>query len=710
MMELWVRGMRYRLFGWACFLFLVSTLGLRALAVVPWFPLGPYGGDARAIAQDPSDAHHLFLGTANGWIYESRNGGHDWARLAQIAHRNDLVIDHMLIDPENPKRLIVGTWVVDRPEGGLYVSIDGGKTWYDQAQMRGQSIRSLARASQDPRYLVAGTLKGVFRSSDNGDHWALISPPGSTEIHEVESVAIDPTDPDVIYAGTWHLPWKTTDGGKNWENIKNGIIDDSDVFSIIIDPQHPKTVYASACSGIYKSYDAGVQFRKINGIPSSARRTRKLTQDPRFLGTVYAGTTEGLYRTLDGGMQWVRLTGGDVIVNDVWVDPTNSQHLLLATDRGGVLVSFDGGAIFESSNTGFSARQVVSYVMDAKGSGRMYVGVVNDKTTGGVFTSSDGGIHWAQQSTGLGGRDVFSLASLPSGTVLAGTGHGVFRLAEDEWKDSSVLLPPPAPEAAKPEPHKAPATGKPATKKAAPATRGKVVHKANVAFYYGAPANTKTRKKTPPARKPVRSTPPPAPTRMDEVIYALEPIGSTVFAGTTRGIVRSEDDGASWSPVVTLAMPDARFLAGNPKMLLAATLKRMALSVDMGKTWDTVALPADLTQIGAVAVDELGNLWVGGREGVYYSTDLGENWKTLKNLFITQVDNIHFDALQHRILVTSSASPFAFSVTLPEYKVNYVETGWNLRFVRPVGDHLIGASLFDGMVVQPRMVNSKFGK
>jgi len=52
----------------------------------------------------------------------------------------------------------------------------------------------------------------------------------------VESLAIDPTDPDVVYAGTWHLPWKTTDGGKTWSNIKQGIIDDSDVFSIIIDP------------------------------------------------------------------------------------------------------------------------------------------------------------------------------------------------------------------------------------------------------------------------------------------------------------------------------------------------------------------------------------------------------------------------------------------------------------------------------------------
>ena len=130
---------------------------------------------------------------------------------------------------------------------------DGGLTWQGQAEMKGQSVRALASAPSDPKIMVAGTLKGVYRTDDSGVHWKLISPEGSTEIHEVESIAIDPVDPKIIYAGTWHLPWKTVDGGAHWTNIKQGIIDDSDVFSIIVDPKSPQTVYASACSGIYKS-------------------------------------------------------------------------------------------------------------------------------------------------------------------------------------------------------------------------------------------------------------------------------------------------------------------------------------------------------------------------------------------------------------------------------------------------------------------------
>ena len=153
-------------------------------------------------------------------------------------------------------------------------------------------------------------------------------------------------DPDIIYAGTWHLPWKTTDGGKNWHNIKKGVIDDSDVFSIIVDPTQPKIVFASACSGIYKSENAAELFKKIQGIPSTARRTRVLKQDPANHDVVYAGTTEGLYKTLDGGKSFQRMTGPDVIVNDVFVDPQDSNHVLVAADRGGVLMSQDAAASF----------------------------------------------------------------------------------------------------------------------------------------------------------------------------------------------------------------------------------------------------------------------------------------------------------------------------------------------------------------------------
>ncbi|MCL2660627.1 MAG: hypothetical protein FWD64_08940, partial [Acidobacteriaceae bacterium] len=231
------------------FLLLLAVLCLPSAAAIQWLPFGPYGGDARALAADPHDSAHVYLGTVNGLIYESRDGGRRWERLARIDGRDDFIVDAIIVDPANSRRILAGVYELSSPQGGLYISEDGGRTWISQPDMAGQSIRAMAYAPSDSRTVVAGTLTGVYRSQDGGVHWQLISP----EIHEIASVAIDPKDPNIIYAGTWHLPWKTTDGGEHWTNIKKGVIEDSDVFSIIVDPEQPNVVYASACSGIYKS-------------------------------------------------------------------------------------------------------------------------------------------------------------------------------------------------------------------------------------------------------------------------------------------------------------------------------------------------------------------------------------------------------------------------------------------------------------------------
>ena len=61
------------------------------------------------------------------------------------------------------------------------------------------------------------------------------------------------------------------------------------------------------------------------------------------------------------------------------------------------------------------------------------------------------------------------------------------------------------------------------------------------------------------------------------------------------------------------------------------------------------------------------------------------------------------------MLLTTAVSTMIFSVQLPTHKVSYWDTGWKLRFARPVGDHLLGVTLYDGIVVQPKMVDSGFG-
>jgi photosystem II stability/assembly factor-like uncharacterized protein len=641
----------------------LSVLGLATLMLVHpaaaraassrWISVGPAGGDARAFASSPTDPHHLYLGTTDSWIYESVNDGATWMRLAQLGKVDDLVVDNLVIDESDPRTLYAGAWQMDENGGGIYISHDGGRTWTSNPEMEGKSVRSLAQAPSNPKMLVAGAISGVYRSKDGGRTWTQISPQSSGEIHKVESIAIDPNDPRIIYAGTWHLPWKTTDGGATWHNIKEGLIDDSDVFSIILDPKFPSTVYLSACSGIYKSESAGEQFKKVQGIPSTARRTRVLMQDPKNLNVVYAGTTEGLYKTLDGGTAWTRMTGPDVIINDIYVDPQNPQRVLLATDRSGVLASDNAGASFEASNRGISQRQVTALLQDARHPETMYAGVVNDKLYGGVFVTEDGGRNWTQRSQGLDGRDVFSLAQADDGAILAGTNRGLFRWNGDRWEaDNKVVN-----------------------------VREKTVY---VVRHHKKVARTiKEGEKI---------------SAIETGVSDLSLSGPVWFAATGQGVYSSSTHGATWSGPV-LDKSHSHFVSSHDGVVVAAGRTDLSESTDGGEHWDPVPMPARLTSVGALATSPDGALWVGGREGAFFSEDHGQSWKTLA-LPISGIDSIDYDAALGRVVVTSWNSDLVFAVNPDDKSWKWWNAGWRVRMVHSMDGHLVGASLYDGVVVQ----------
>jgi photosystem II stability/assembly factor-like uncharacterized protein len=636
----------------------VSLLSTALLASGPWQVLGPDGGDARSLAYDAHNPDHVLLGTSTGQMFASNDAGRTWSRLARLG--DDYVLDHIAIDPQDSNRIYVSAWSVSSQQvGEIFRTRDGGRNWDNLPAMHGNSIRALAMYKGNSKVLVAGALNGVFRTNDGGDTWERLSPANSSDIKNIESIAVDPKDPNTVYAGTWHLAWKTSDGGANWQHINKGMIDDSDVFSVIVDHDNPSVVFASACSGIYKSETAGNLFAKIQGIPFSARRTRVLKQDPTNENIVYAGTTEGLWKSTDLGKVWKRVSNPEVVVNDVLIDPRDSNRVLLATDRSGVMASTDGASNWTTSNKGYAHRYVSAILTDNKDASTLYVGVVNDREYGGAFYSHDAGQHWLQKAAGLGGKDVFALKQAPSGMLVAGTNHGVFSLEHNasEWHPMNVVV----------VEHTVKTAGK-----------GKGSRKA---------ATTTTLTKS----------------QLESRVNDLELGSGRWLAATTTGIYSSTDQGKTWKGGRILGQQDFVSVRAEGSTVVAATRSSVLVSNDRGATWKQGGLPSYVVSIRSAAIASDNQIVIASREGAFRSGDGGATWEHVVNgLPGKDITYVSFDSTHKRMLATSDATGVIFeSRDGGRSWQRGPDSGFPLRRVSVIGGRFVGATPFDGVVLQP---------
>ncbi|MEK6325784.1 MAG: YCF48-related protein [Acidobacteriota bacterium] len=623
-----------------------------AKEVRQWEVTGPWGGDVRALVASPADSDLFYLGTADGQIFRSNDGARTWQRLKPGLDKRGLSVDHIVIDPRDPKTLYAGAWAVERDqEGGVFRSNDGGEHWKQLDGTKKLSVRSVAVAPSDSNFLIAGSanddpnLNGVFRSTDGGKSWERISPVGDKEIRNIESVAIDPRDTNIIYAGTRHLPWKTTNGGVTWKQIGNqiaGMINDSHVFGITVDANHPNTVHVNACSGFYRSVNSGEKWFKFPGIPFSARRTYTLLVHPSNPKVIFAGTSEGLWRSKDDGKRWMLLTSKTLVIRSIVVTPDKPDRVLIATDDVGVRVSENLGDDFRESNTGFIHRHVLAIMPDAAERGRLLASVFHDGSGGSVFVSSDGGQSWLSSSTGLGGRDVFSFYQMPANpnTIYAGTNGGVYRSNDRgaTWASTGV------------------AKIKTPAKPAKPPVRNTRKRRAGINWsptqlgrYETIAASKRTssqKSKKPVQKRPAKKEKPKIETGLApgfvELTRAVDDITSftdgeghvALLAATMDGLYRTFDESRGWEKVTISGYESGGRVFSvsthkdTPRKIFAGTKQGLFISNDGGDTWQHVDRgPSDMS-VKAIAQDprDAQLVIIGTNQYIFRSTNGGRTW------------------------------------------------------------------------------------
>ncbi|MEQ1921339.1 MAG: YCF48-related protein [Pyrinomonadaceae bacterium] len=566
-----------------------------------WQVVGPSGGDVRVVAIDPKNKDRLYASTLDGQIHTSSDGGRTWTLLANL-NEPELVLDNMFVDSRDSLKIYASGHRHKAP-GGFFRSTDGGITWKESKELHKESIHALTQSTVDPNILLAGTINGVWRSKNSGGDWEKIS--SGTMPVNIDSVAVDPRTTDTIYAGTWWRAYKTTDAGKNWRLIKNGMIDDSDVFAINIHPRNPEYVVASACSGIYESNNAGEKWTKIQGIPSQSRRTRDILQHPSIPGTIYAATTEGFWMSSTGGKSWSLTTQRDLEINSIAIHPDAPNRVFIGTNNYGVMVSNDGGRSFAQTNTNFSSRFTYFVTPDASQPNRFYAATHNTATGGGFFfVSADGGRTW-QQSRGFDVARVRPFVMRQDATnpslMYMGTNVGIYRSLDRgaSWSQLTAAKVPA-------KPVKKPVAKKPVKKTGSVAPTTVVAAGVKVV---------------------------PAITEKVKVIENL-PDGKGLLVGTDKGLYRTYDVTRGWEKLALgFGISESIFAVHvspkRPETIWAGTATSgVIVSHDSGKTWAKAGGATEAVPVSSIMSDPTrpDNIYVGTIQTFYVSRDGGKTW------------------------------------------------------------------------------------
>ncbi|MGI8923655.1 MAG: WD40/YVTN/BNR-like repeat-containing protein [Fimbriimonadales bacterium] len=381
--------MRAALAVW--FLFPVSTSFAASIEDVlrpfAFRSLGPAvtGGRIVDIEAHPSKPYTIYAASASGGVWKTTNNGTTWTPI--FDDQESFSIGDIAIAQTDPKIVWVGTGEHNNQRSahygdGVYKSIDGGKTWTNMGLMESLHIGRIAIDPQDPSivYVAAigplykgGGERGVYKTTNGGNTWALVLK-GANETTGFIDIAQDPEDRNVLYAAAydrlrraWNIRdngpgsgiWKSKDSGKTWTRMTNGfpVGDRNGRIGITIYPKDPKIVYATLDNQapgkqieIYRTNDAGASWKKVNaGRADGSYYYGQIRVDPNNPERVYVLGVSFL-RSDDGGKKYTPLARGvHVDHHALWIDPNNSERLLLGND-GGMYISHDAGETFAFIN------------------------------------------------------------------------------------------------------------------------------------------------------------------------------------------------------------------------------------------------------------------------------------------------------------------------------------------------------------------------
>jgi len=371
-----------------------------------WRSVGPAGAGGRVVDVEVVGKlpYHIFVGTASGGLWRSTNNGVTWDSIFDDQHT--VSIGAIAIHPDNPDIIWVGTGEANARNSvswgdGVYKSTDGGKSWKNVGLSETHHIGRMLIDPKNPDTVYVAALghiwgpneeRGLYKTTDGGESWEQkLTVDADTGIIDL---AMAPHDSGTLYAAAYEVRrngfsggdprkmtgpgsgiYKSADAGRSWRKLTKGLPkSELGRIGLTVSRSNPQVIYAviqtettvppprdpeeppptpkkktAEDGGVFRSTDRGESWEWMNALNPRPFYYSQIRVDPTDDQRVYV-LGSPLSVSEDGGRNFERFEiNVHVDHHDLWINPGDSNHLVLGND-GGIYFSFDRGKTWDFLN------------------------------------------------------------------------------------------------------------------------------------------------------------------------------------------------------------------------------------------------------------------------------------------------------------------------------------------------------------------------
>ncbi len=436
------------------------------LSLFDYREIGPTRQSGRFIdvAVNPTNTREFWIAAASGHLWHTENHGTTFD--IQFENEGIYSIGAIAVAPSNPDILYLGSGEGNNSRSsywgdGVYKSTDGGDSWQNVGLPESQHIGRIVVHPDNPDLVYVAALgglysenpeRGLYRSENGGRTWEqVLAPVVNGKTIGAVDVAMNPLTPNVLYATTFdkvRVPWsydlggpgsrvyKSTDGGDSWDMLEGGLpMGMLGRIGVSIAASNPDIVYLTVENAnkpgmsdeerlqelmthqssrgmiggeIYRSDDAGATWRKTNSDDQSigggpAYYYGQIRVDPNDPDRVFVLSVSTMMSE-DGGESWnMRALGFGGDDHALWINPDDSNHMILGYDHG-MGVTFDGGEAWtHPDNQSLAQFYAIGYDMSYPY--RVAGGLQDNGSHMGYHTNPAGGAIGLEDWERVGGGD-----------------------------------------------------------------------------------------------------------------------------------------------------------------------------------------------------------------------------------------------------------------------------------------------------------------